>query len=194
MKKTILFFTAIIIIVSFLHAQTNCDSFITSYGNNHNSSKLFLYGNKYYFIGDYKKDVSSDPSLYITKTDTCGNKNWEKYYVYNTAAYQYLYTRAVDQSSTTGDFFAAISADSSVNTTNNQIRLLKISRSGELLWTATFSNSFDNVPYSVHATADGGALVGGCTGFWFASTNTSLLVKFSKTGAIEWSKTYTSID
>lgn len=198
MKKQLLFIIALAFI-SFADAQVNCDDFSKTYGKAHNFSKLFLFKNKYYLAGDYRKASVGDSTFYITKLDTCGNKIWEKTFGQNPMMYHSFYTRAIDQSPVTGDIFAAVSADSVISIGRNQVRLFKINSAGELIWTAVFSNSFDNVPYSVRATPDGGAIVGGWTGFWSQTNNKGLLIKFSSSGMMEWYKTYaagpvTSID
>ncbi|MGI8951234.1 MAG: T9SS type A sorting domain-containing protein [Chitinophagaceae bacterium] len=187
--KNFLLIAFILLIKFSVSAQNNCDSLMRTYGSTHVSSKLFITNDgANLFAGRYQAN-NIDSATYFEKIDSCGNKKWNKFFAVN-PGYQYYYAKAFDQSST-GNLFALIDADSAVNNSNNQMRLLKINANGNLQWMINYAETgFDIVPYGICATADGGALAGGWKGFWFAQTNAALLVKFSNNGSVEWTKTY----
>lgn len=188
--------TATLILFALQHlysfSQNKCDSLTMWYGLHHFSSALFIKTGDYYFAGDYQKQAFiKAPSLYITKTDSCGKLYWEKNFFDDNKNYLWYNTAGVDQNAN-GDIFSVMYVDSSgSDMIKSRIDLHKINMNGNVVWNSTYTSAdWDNVPYCVGATKDGGAVAGGWQGHYVTYPNLALLIKFSKTGTVEWSHTY----
>lgn len=68
--------------------------------------------------------------------------------------------------------------------------LMKVSRSGQLLWTRSIGGALDDAFHQVRATSDNGFIACGQTRSYGHVTGAAWLVKFDASGNVVWSKQY----
>jgi hypothetical protein len=72
----------------------------------------------------------------------------------------------------------------------NHIYIVKISAAGQLLWTKTIGGANIDEAYSIIRTRDSGYAVTGYTGSFGAGNTDVIVIKLSRTGSVQWTKTF----
>lgn len=144
-------------------------------------------------------DVTSNhgsADVWIVKIDSAGTLQWQKNYggTNDDAAFSII------QTSDSGFAVAASSSSSNGDLTTNHgfadWWIFKIDSSGTLQWKKTFGGSFDDVPYDIVQTIDGGFAVCGYTASADGDINTNhgfedfWIAKLSAAGTLVWQKTF----
>ena len=125
-----------------------------------------------------------DEDIWIVKTDSSGNKEWDK-------TYSGVNRDSVHSVIQTLDGGYAIACDTWVsNNSRYDGWLIKTDSSGNVEWSKTYGGSGTETAYSVVQTSDGGYAIAGDTSdfggnFW--------LVKTDSFGNVEWNRTYGGI-
>ncbi len=121
--------------------------------------------------------------LWLVKTDSAGNLEWDKTY----GGPQFDAGRSVIVTSD-GGFMIAGYRDYQANYVKAKFWLIKTDAYGNMLWNTTYSYEIDEKAYCVIETTDGGFAIAGTTDFW---TNQDILViKTDEYGNMEWNRTY----
>jgi hypothetical protein len=126
----------------------------------------------------------ADNSGLLVRTDAAGNILWSK----TINGFTFINTNEVHQTSDGG--FIVIGAASPLTGPDN-VLLLKMDASGNIIWQKIFSSTANNYEdaYSVRQTNDGGYIITGSS----INPNVSsamLLVKMDATGSVLWTKSY----
>jgi uncharacterized delta-60 repeat protein len=83
----------------------------------------------------------------------------------------------------------------SFDASNNDIWLLKLSRTGEVVWEKTLGGISNDYAYSVQQTADQGFIIAGYSMSFTGGGNADFIViKLFNDGSLSWQKTYGGID
>ena len=127
--------------------------------------------------------VYYDYDVYLMKIDPQGDTLWTKTYggIYDDKGF------AVQ---TTGDNgYLVVGCTYSFGAGENDIYLIKTDAAGDIIWTKTYGNSYNNIGYDIQKTSDGGYIIIG-----FSEPNgldsDIYLLKIDGDGNMIWSKTF----
>jgi hypothetical protein len=126
---------------------------------------------------------AGDTDVYLIKTDSNGNHEWEKTY----GGASYSSGNSVQQT-TDGGF--VISGSYSLYGTNQDVYLIKADASGNPEWEKTYGGGlYNDDGNSVQQTIDGGFVISGNYSYGWPNQDV-YLVKTDASGTPEWEKTY----
>jgi len=129
----------------------------------------------------YTNDFLDD--LWLFKTDKDGNLLWDKTFdaVGNERG------QAIDITMDGGYIIAG-----RVSGSQNHTWIIRTDVNGEIVWTKTIGENtwWDETPYSIQATTDGGFIIAGSNMAPDTSSTDFWLLKLDQNGEINWSKTY----
>jgi ABC-type transport system substrate-binding protein len=132
--------------------------------------------------------VTGDPmwgplDIWLVKTDSAGNMEWNK--TYEESGFEYAYS--VVQ---TGDGGYAIAGSTVCAGPQTDSLLIKTDSNGNAQWNRTYGGSDDDSADSLIQTSDGGYAIAGSTNSFGAGGADFWLVKTDSAGNMEWNKTY----
>ena len=126
--------------------------------------------------------------VYIVKTNAAGDTLWTRTY----GGSDWDYGRSVAQ--TTDGGYIVTGWTSSFGAGGPDVYVLKLSSSGDTVWTRTYGGSDSDVGSSVTQTSDGGYIVTGWTASFGAGYSDFYLVKTDFEGDTLWTRTYGGSD
>lgn len=126
----------------------------------------------------------NDLDVYVVKTDIDGKVVWSKVYDLGYIEHGYKVLEAAD-----GGFVIAGDIISRFGESKDLL-LLKISKTGELLWHRVYEKSGDQIAWSITEAINGGYILAGETQDTLAEDKDILLVSVDEAGAERWSKTF----
>lgn len=159
-----------------------------------NETEAIVWGNPAITIGANNlmlnttvKCADCEPSLPPSTTDPVCNDGW----VYFQRSFGSNKEEHVTAMVTTADSaYVIVGYSRFVGNGGTDGLLMKVSRSGQLLWSRTIGGALDDVFYQVRATSDNGFIASGQTRSYGHAAGSAWLVKFDQTGNIVWSKQY----
>ena len=134
--------------------------------------------------GETNSFGAGDLDIWVLKLDASGAVTWQKTYgaTLDDAAY------SVQQTSDGGYIIAGGATPAGAFL--NDVFLLKLDTSGNVVWQNTYGGANDDVAYSVQQTSDGGYIVAGKTSSFGNVFGDAWVLKVNASGAIVWQKTY----
>jgi hypothetical protein len=123
-------------------------------------------------------------AVYLVKTDSLGNMQWNK--TYGGIGDDYGYS--VVQTSDGG--YAIAGYTNSFGAGSSDVYLVKTDSTGTMLWNKTYGGINADIGRSVVQSSDGGYTIAGYTYSFGAGSYDVYLVKTDSTGNMIWSKTY----
>lgn len=141
----------------------------------------------YIVAGTTTYDLLSGGGPWVLKLDASGGVQWQKAYI-SSSADRFL---AVEQAADGSYYLAGHTI--SFGTGDNDLWVMKLDASGNILWQKTLGDAFWNTGRSLALTSDGGVLVGGYveqTASEDQSNSAAWLVKLDSAGAVQWQKNY----
>ena len=123
--------------------------------------------------------------IWLVKTDSQGNKVWDKLFGGNG------YETASEVWQTSDDGFVIIGYTDSFGSGSRDMWLIKTDAEGNLLWDKTYGGIKDDQGHSMKITSDGGFILAG--GKYTSQTTNKFdvwLIKTDSAGEIIWDKTY----
>lgn len=144
-----------------------------------------------YILAGGTFSFSEDPlysDAWVIKLRSNGEVAWEKTYGgdFDEAAY------SVRQTADGGYFL--LGWTSSFGLGGGDIWVLRLDRSGRILWQKSYGGERSEVPYALQTTFDGGAVVAGSTASFGAGQEDGWILKLAATGMIQWQKTYGGVE
>jgi hypothetical protein len=122
--------------------------------------------------------------VWLVKTDSVGNVDWNK--TYGGA----LDDRATDMCKTSDGGYAIAGYTYSFGAGGTDFWLIKVNATGDVQWNKTYGGTGNDQPYFVAQTNDGGYALTGQTNSTGAGDLDIWLVKVNATGNMQWNKTY----
>ena len=138
-----------------------------------------------YFLG------TGASKVYLAKTDSFGNMQWNM--TYGSAGIDYVGYSLVQ---TVDGGFASAGYAYSYAASNADVYLVKTDSAGSMQWNKTYGGTNNDRGYSLVQTNDGGYVIAGLTNSFGAGFSDVYLVKTDSVGSMQWNKTYggTNID
>jgi len=138
-----------------------------------------------YIIAGYTESFGVDSlELYLIKTDATGNPFWAR--TYGGIGRDYCYW--VQQTSDSGYIIAGTTTSSGAGA--RDLWLLKVSPSGDTVWTKTYGGTNHEEGMCVQQTFDNGYIIAGLTNSFGAGAYDVWLIKTDSLGNGIWTRTY----
>jgi hypothetical protein len=152
-------------------------------GNDYGYSIYKTSDGGYIITGNTFSYGAGGSDVYLIKTDSLGNKVWDKTFGGSDHDYGYSVCQVTDGgyiiSGTTGQF-------------NIDVLLIKTDASGNKLWEKTFGGRGNDYGYSTLQASDGGYIIAGTTYSYGAGDSDVWLIKTDASGNKIWDKTFGS--
>lgn len=130
-------------------------------------------------------DLSNDVDLILIKTDSKGNKKWDKTF----GGEDWEFAGSVEQTNDGGFIFCGSTVIDRSNLTEIDALLIKTDSNGNLEWERIYGEKNEGGANSVRQTKDGGYIVTGEVQFSDVNVD-ALLIKTDANGTIEWEMAY----
>ena len=128
------------------------------------------------------------PRMFLLKTDSTGNKQWNKIFLGRPDIYSAAYS--VIQTSDAGYALAgSTSCTDSHDLSKGKFSLVKTDAAGMLVWNKTYGGGGKGIARCIIKTSDGGYALGGYLSY-ASKPHDFFLVKTNSLGYQSWSKTY----
>lgn len=135
-----------------------------------------------YIIAGYTRSYGAGESdVYVIKTDSLGNIQWEKTYGGSNDDFGWSVQQAAD-----GGYFIA-GYTSSFGHGDNDVYVIRADPFGDTIWTRTFGGTGRDVGYSLALSPDGGIVVAGITGSYGVNFDV-YVIKLDSSGNTVWEK------
>ncbi|MFN4133674.1 MAG: hypothetical protein ACK4GQ_04840, partial [Candidatus Hadarchaeales archaeon] len=137
----------------------------------------------YLVVGHTKSSSSGEQDIFVVKTDSWGNKEWDKRLGGEYWDWGYSAVQTID-----GGY--AIVGATFTATKQEDALLIKLTQSGVVEWEKKFGGDLWDIAFSFIQTSDGGYAIVGYTGSYGENNGDVWLIKTDRFGDKEWEKTY----
>jgi Secretion system C-terminal sorting domain len=136
---------------------------------------------------------TSTTELLIVKADSNGNIKWSRVYGQDGALTGVNGYPSKSIAATANNGYV-IAGEFRAGASPSNMYLLNIDSVGNQVWSATYGNAGDDAALSIKATPDSGFIVCGKTYLNAGSLGDIYIVKTTASGALQWSKSYGSVN
>jgi hypothetical protein len=138
----------------------------------------------YIVVGSTRSQGAGKEDVYLLRTDSYGNIQWEKTY----GGKDSDHGNSIQQTSDGG--YIVVGSTWSQGAGQEDVYLLKTDLYGNILWEKTYGGAYNDIGNAVQQTSDGGYIVVGYTNSQGAGWDDVYLIKTNSHGNTEWEKTY----
>jgi len=157
-------------------------------GSYENNFIKFTNDGGYIICSSIQVDTTVDlVRIYITRTDSNGIPYWSKEFG-GFHDHSHSYGTCIEQTTDNG-FIISGYTNILTNSLSNNVYLIRIDSTGDILWTKTYGGTNGDKAYYVHQTIDGGFMVIGNTASFGAGENDLYLIKTNENGDTLFTKT-----
>jgi len=140
---------------------------------------------KGFLITGYTNKVAGDGyDVVALKTDSLGNKQWEKYY----GGHDWDF--GMDAAIAHDGGFLLCGSTYSYGLGQKDMYLLKLNNQGDTLWTRTFGGAYEDVATCIDVCQNGDIIIAGYTNSFGAGDYDAVLVRYDSIGNFLWYQTY----
>ena len=139
--------------------------------------------NGFVLVGGYTY-APGPPDVWVIKTDSVGNLQWDK----KLGGGATDYGRDIRQTSDGG--YIVVGYTNSFGAGQDDVYLLKLDGSGNIIWSKTFGGNNNDHGNSVRQTSDGGYILTGYTWSFGAGQADIYVLKTDSSGNTIWTQTY----
>ena len=144
----------------------------------------------YIIAGGISPYTTHDPDIYLIKTDSNGNSQWQKTFG-GIDKGEYVFSV---QQTTDGGYIMAGYTDPPDTAVKADVYLIKTDPNGNSQWQKTFGGNDSDVGLSAQQTADGGYIIAGYTGSYETGGQDVYVIKTDPNGNSQWQKTFGGSD
>jgi len=144
----------------------------------------------YVIVGSARSFGTNFDDIYVIKTDGNGNLQWSKD-IADSPIDVVDHGNSIVQSVDSGYVIAGYIDNPLGN--NNDVGLIKVDKTGSLVWAKSYGGTGDDMAYSLITTSDGGYAVVGYTQSFGAGWTDAYIIKTDSAGNLSWSKTFGSV-
>jgi uncharacterized delta-60 repeat protein len=137
----------------------------------------------YVVAGETSSFGAGNSDIYVVKLDSSGNVQWTK----TIGGSSNDGAVSIIQSSDGG--YVVAGSTESFGAGSQDIYVVKLDSSGNVVWTKTIGGSSDDVAFSITQSSDGGYVVAGRTPSFGAGSYDFYVVKLDSSGNVVWTKT-----
>ena len=137
----------------------------------------------YAIVGGYTY-APGPPDMWIIKTDSIGNKQWERKVGGGSSEYGHCIRQTTDGG------YIIVGYTDSFGSGQEDAELVKLDSGGNIVWIQYYGGSNDERGNSVRQTSDGGFIMAGFSRSFGAGQADVYLVKTDSSGNLVWSQTY----
>ena len=138
----------------------------------------------YAIAGETNSHGAGGYDVYLVKTDSAGNMQWNKTYGGTGDDEGYSLVQTSDGG------YAIAGETNSFGAGSDDFYLVKTDSAGNMQWNKTYGGTGDDEGYSLVQTSDGGYAIAGITNSFGAGSYDVYLVKTDSAGNMQWNKTY----
>jgi uncharacterized protein (TIGR02145 family) len=140
----------------------------------------------YIAIGSTRSNEEHDPNVWLIKTDSNGNNEWNWTFGGSNDDYGYSLIQTLDG----GIVITGSTASFSNGDPDDDIWLIKTDANGYEEWSQTYGGETPDLGHSVQQTSDGGFIIVGHTMSYGETENDVFIVKTDSYGDEEWNLVY----
>jgi len=139
----------------------------------------------YIITGSTKSYGNGDLDVWLIKTDSQGNEEWDQTFGGSQSDYGYSVKQIRDEGYVITGYTRSYEDDG-----EDDIHLIKTDPQGNELWSQTFGGSEIDYGFSVEQTTDDGYVITGSTGSYGNGLSDIWLIKTDSQGNEEWNQTF----
>jgi hypothetical protein len=137
-----------------------------------------------YIMAGFTEVDTTDPDIYIVKTDSDGVMEWQK--TYRAPGLDTVF--CIRQTADGG--YVAVGYTTSFGAGKSDVYLLILDSLGDTIWTRTYGGTENDEGHGVLETSDGGYIIAGSSSSMGGSWDEVYIVKIDGSGVVKWERIY----
>lgn len=136
------------------------------------------------FAGKTALNPTSMASIFLVRTNSNGDTIWTKTYSDPVSSFEAKYLIINNDGTYT------LAADDSSGTHDSDVKIMKLTSSGGIIWNKTYGGTDKDITKTVHSTSDGGYVVGAISRSFGWNNPEMWILKLDANGDSQWTRNY----